>query len=262
MVLPPDAVISKKAPKCKVLAICNQKGGVAKTTTCHNLGVSLSMMKKRVLLIDFDIQANLSILFGRKNATSFFEVLQGSSGDLRKAILHVDKKLWLLPSNNKMSLLAKKHIQDENFEYFLRDKLLPIKKYFDYILIDTPPSGDFYTLNTLLTSNTVIIPTPCDVLALNGVEHVINLIRLIETKTSHKIDWRILITMHDAKNLSSKVIWDKLKKQYIGKIFDTTIGLDPKVQESQIVRKPVIHYDQQSRAATQYHRLADEIINS
>ncbi|MCK4708670.1 MAG: zinc-ribbon domain-containing protein, partial [Gammaproteobacteria bacterium] len=102
--------------KAKIISVCNQKGGVAKTSTCMNLASSLLAQEKRVLLIDFDVQANLSLLLGCKNKKSFFEVMDEDDGDLTKAIIKTKHGLWLLPSNSKMALASKKYINEPGFE--------------------------------------------------------------------------------------------------------------------------------------------------
>ena len=244
---------------CKVITICNQKGGVAKTTTCLNLGASLALMGKRVLLIDFDIQANLSLLLGYKDAKSFFEVIHSDAGDLSQYIMQAKNNLSLLPSNSKMALLSKKHLSNENFEYMLRDKLQSIKNDFDYILIDTPPSGDFYTLNALLASDMATIPAPCEYLSMNGVNHIEAMINVIREKTDHKLDYQILITLYEPENTACKVILSKFHEQHAGKILKTIIEKDSKIQESQIAHSPVIFYSRESRAGQQYQKLAEEI---
>lgn len=245
---------------CKVISICNQKGGVAKTTTCLNLGASLMMMGKRVLLIDFDIQANLSLLMGYKDAKSFFDVIHSDGGDLNQYLKQTKHGLWLLPSNSKMALLSKKYLPDENFEYMLRDKLQSIKHQFDYILIDTPPSGDFYTLNALLASNTAVIPSQSEYLSMNGANHIESMINVIREKAGHDIDYYVLLTMYDQTNTACQVILKKLNEQMNGRIFETVIDRDNKIQESHIVNEPVLFYDQDSRAGQQYQHLAEEII--
>lgn len=246
---------------CKVITICNQKGGVAKTTTCLNLGASLALMGKRVLLIDFDIQSNLTLLLGYKDAKSFFEVIHSDAGDLSQYIVQTRNNLSLLPSNSKMALLSKKHMSNENFEYMLRDKLQSIKNDFDYILIDTPPSGDFYTLNALLASDIATIPAPCEYLSMNGVNHIEAMINVIKEKTDHTLDYQILITMYEPENTACKVILNKFHDQHSGKVLQTIIEKDSKIQESQIAHTPVIFYSKDSRAGLQYHKLAEEIVN-
>ncbi|MDH5473209.1 MAG: zinc-ribbon domain-containing protein [Gammaproteobacteria bacterium] len=247
--------------KAKIISVCNQKGGVAKTTTSLNLGVSLSLLKKRVLIIDFDIQANLTTLLGYKDAKSFFEVIHSKDAGISEYIIKTKLNLWLLPSNSKMALLAKMHLQDENFEYLLRDKLKSIGHYFDYIIIDTPPSGDFYTLNALLASDMAVIPTPCEYLSMQGVNHIVNMINVIREKSGHVINYKIPITMFEPENTASKVILKKLKEEYKDRVFSTMIEKDTKVQESQIFHTPTIYYDKESRAGRQYYNLAKEIIN-
>lgn len=256
-VIPP----SENSGPQKIIAISNQKGGVAKTSTCLNLGMSLSLLKYRVLMIDFDVQSNLTISLGYKNTKSFFDVLQSSTNGMSGVIKKTRyPNFWLLPSNSKMALLPQKKIIGRDFGYILRDRLNLVQDRFDYILIDTPPSLEFFTLNALIASDLVIIPSQCEFLSTHGVNQVEKIIEVIKKKTDKDLDYKVLITMYDQENTSSRVICDKLQSKYKEKAFNTVIGFDAKIQESQIVNMPVIHYDKNSRSAQQYLRLAKEML--
>lgn len=245
----------------RIIAIINQKGGVAKTSTCLNLGISMSLLKKRVLLVDFDVQANLTISLGYKKIKSFYEVFQSDTNGLSGVIKKTKyPNLWLLPSNSNMALLTKKHSNKSNSGYLLRDKLNLVKDRFDLIIIDTPPSIEFFTLNALIASSFVIIPSQCEYFSTHGVDKVEKIIEIINQKTDQDIDYKILVTMYDAKSTSSKVVFAKLKSKYKEKAFNTIIELDNKIQESQILNVPVIYYDKESRSSTQYLNLAKEIL--
>lgn len=243
-----------------VVAISNQKGGVAKTSTCLNLGLSLTLHKKRVLMVDFDVQANLTISLGYKENTSFYDVLNGG-GRLESLIVETQyENLSLFPSNKNMVLLNKKYFGARNFEFILKDRLLSIRDRYDYILIDTPPSIEFFTLNALTAARQVVIPSQCDYLSTHGIDQILKLIQLIKTKTNPKIEPRILITMFDKESTASKMICTKLRRLYPGMIFDTLIEMDPRIREAQIMSMPVLQYNQQSKAGLQYHRLAKELL--
>ena len=257
-----DSVVdeNKAIHECKIICVCNQKGGVAKTSTCLNLASSLSAQNKRVLLIDFDVQANLSLLLGCRNKKSFFEAMDADDGDLTKAIIKTRHDTWLLPSNSRMALASKKYINEPGFEYLLRKKLQRIKKVFDFIIIDTPPSGDFYTLNALLASDLAVIPTQCDYLSMNGVSHIVNMINVIGNKTKHKLDFRGLATLYNPDNTVENVIYDKLKTQLNGRMFKTVINRDSSLQESHIACLPVFSYDKDSKSGQQYQALTQELL--
>lgn len=262
--LRPEASATKQTPAppaCRVLCVCNQKGGVAKTSTCLNLAGSLSLQNKRVLLIDFDVQANLSLLLGHRNVTSFFEALNTDGGDLSKAIIKANHNFWLLPSNSRMALASKKYLNEPNFEYLLRERLAKIKKVFDFVIIDTPPSGDFFALNALLASDLALIPTQCEYLAMSGVGHIENMIHMIREKAGHKLDYRVLTTLYDPTSTVEQVIRKKLESQYKERLLRTLIERDSKIQESQIAHMPVLFYDKSSRAGQQYMRLAQELLS-
>lgn len=244
-----------------VVAISNQKGGVAKTSTCLNLGLSLALHNKRVLLVDFDVQANLTISLGYKESTSFYDVVNGGSKSVEQLILKTKyNNLSLFPSNKNMVLLNKKYFGASNFEFILKDRLLPLRQQYDYILIDTPPSIEFFTLNALTASKLVVIPSQCDYLSTHGIDQILKLIQLIKAKTNPDITSRILITMFDKESTASKMICNKLKRIYQGMTFDTLIELDSRIREAQIMSMPVIEYNQNSIAGRQYLRLAKEIL--
>jgi chromosome partitioning protein len=251
----------KRVDHDNIIAVSNQKGGVAKTSTCLNLGLSLALHDKRVLLIDFDVQANLTISLGYKEDTSFFDVLNGEPDAVGKLAIETKyPNLWLFPSNKNMVLVNKKYFGAQNFEFLLKDRLLPIKDQYDYILIDTPPSIEFFTLNALTASQLVVIPSQCDYLSTHGVDQILKLIDLIKAKTNPFLDARILITMFDKQSTASKVIFSKLSQLYPGMAYDTLIEIDPRIKEAQIMSMPVLQYNKDSTAGRQYLNLAKEIL--
>ncbi len=244
-----------------VMTISNRKGGVAKTTTCLNLGVSLALHNKKVLLVDFDAQANLTLSLGQKQLPTFYDAQKSFGTPLDDFIIATRyPNLWLLPSGRNMVLLNKLYFGAQHFEYMLKDRLNTIKDQFDYILIDTPPAIEYYTLNALTASNRVVIPCQCDYLSTHGVDQVLRLIGLIRKKANPQIQSRILFTMLDRTSNSSRLILAKIKALYQGQTFHTVIEMDGALKEAQILSMPAIHYSQQSVAGTQYLELAKEII--
>ncbi|CAK8714573.1 MAG: chromosome partitioning protein [Candidatus Electronema aureum] len=245
----------------RVIAISNQKGGVAKTTTTLNLGAALAKMGKRVLLIDFDVQANLTILLGFRKTRSFYEVLTGGVKNIGEAVVKTKyANLSLLPSSSKMALLKKKYLSQHNFEYLLRDKLRTIQDSYDHVLIDTPPSIEFFTLNALVAANMVIVPSTCEYLSMHGVSQIHDIINVLKKSINQEVECKVLITMYDERNTSEKVICDKLRQTYRDNLFRTVIGKDDKMQESHIVNAPISHYAEKSSASLQYMQLAQEIV--
>ncbi len=259
----PDILLDEMVDpdQLRIIAVTNQKGGVAKTSTCLNLGAALAMRNKRVLLIDFDVQANLTILLKLRKTKSFYEVMLSGQDDLSEFIMETHyPNLSILPSSSRMALLKKSYFAQHNFEYLLRDKLQSIKDSYDHIIIDTPPSIEFFTLNALMVANLTIIPTTCEYLSIHGINQIKDVITVIQKKTRRDIPYHILVTMYDSAKTSEKVIYAKLKNKYQDKLFNTTIELDDKMKESHIVNMPLLHYDKNSTAGTQYIALAKEFL--
>jgi chromosome partitioning protein len=246
---------------CSILVFSNQKGGVAKTTTCLNLGMALAHLKKRVLLVDFDVQANLTLALGYQDTASFYDTLASNGNGLSAAIKSTRYPgLSLLPANEKMVVLDKKLLKTKGFEYILRDKLQTIKHQYDFILIDTPPSIGFFTLNALTAANLAVIPCQCDFFATHGLERLIKLIELVKTKTNRQIGYHVLPTMYEPECTASNLILTKLKERYGDKTFKAVINSDAKVKEAQIMRVPLMSYSCNSVAGNQYMQLARELL--
>jgi chromosome partitioning protein len=248
----------------KIIAVCNQKGGVAKTSTVANLGAALALLGNRVLLVDFDMQASLSITFGFTNkAKSFYDLVHLPDNGFADVIVKTQyKNLWILPSNQNLALLAKKNINTRDFEHVLRQKLELIRENIDYIIIDTPPSIEFFTLNAIMAADLVIIPTLCEYLSMHGIAHIEEAVHTINTIRDKEITHRILLTMFTAESTAARVIHQKIKDKYQDTVLDTLIPCDPKMQESQIMNKPVLYYDKQCPAARQYLELSRELTDN
>ncbi|BBO79878.1 sporulation initiation inhibitor Soj [Desulfosarcina ovata subsp. sediminis] len=244
-----------------VMAISNRKGGVAKTTTCLNLGASLALYGKKVLLVDFDAQANLSLCLGKRELPTFYDAQKAVNRPLDDFIVATAyPNVWLLPSGRNMVLLNKMYFGSRDFEFLLKDRLETLEAEFDFILIDTPPSIEFSTLNALTAARQVLIPCQCDYLSTHGVDQVLRLIALIRKKSNPLIQSRVLLTMLDRDTSVSQMILSKIKRLYQGQTFETLIEMDGQLKEAQILSMPAIHYSRKSPAAKQYIQLAREIL--
>ena len=214
-----------------------------------------------MLLIDLDVQSNLSILLGFNEKPSFYDAVMNPTAPLSDYVLKTNyPNILLLPSNKNMVMLNRKYFGVNNFEYLLSDRLEGIVDQFDYILIDTPPSIEFFTLNALTAAHTAVIPSQCDYLSVHGVDQVLKVIHLIGDKINPYLKARVLITMFDKNNTASKLIYRKLRELYKDQAYDTFIEWDSKVKEAQIMNVPVMQYDNQSTAGLQYSALAKEMM--
>ena len=158
-----------------------------------------------------------------------------------------------------MALLKKQYLSQHNFEYLLKEHLKEIQDNYDHILIDTPPSIEFFTLNALVAANLVIIPSTCEYLSMHGVSQVNDIIKVLKKKVNREVECKVLITMRNSRSTSEKVIQDKLRQTCGDSLFRTVIDADDQIQESHIINAPLSYYAENSRAAQQYKQLAEEI---
>lgn len=250
--------------KTRTVAITNQKGGVAKTTTAVNLGASLAILGRKVLLVDLDPQGNMSSWLGiniNELAESLYDVFLGKV-DISNVIAGscVDN-LYIAPSNVLLANVERVFANETEREKILQKRLEPVIDHFDYILFDCPPSLGLITLNALTTVKEVIIPLETKVLSLNGLITLINTVQLIKRSLNPCLDITgIIACKYDKRTTLSKTVVEQIKKGFNSKLFDTIIRESTKLAECPISNLPINQYAPNSTGTHDYLNFAKEII--
>lgn len=248
----------------RIIAIANQKGGVAKTTTAVNLSACLAAWDRKVLLVDIDPQGNATSGLGvdRDNLTSsIYDLLLGER-EIEGVIVDTGiENLDLVPANISLAGAEIEMVGMEKRETKLRDCLMPIKDRYHYIFIDCPPSLGLLTINALTTASSVLIPIQCEYYALEGVGQLLQTINLVQQRLNpHLLLEGVLLTMFDARtNLAIQVV-DEVKNYFGDKVFSTVIPRNVRLSEAPSHGKPVITYDPRSKGAILYKELAQEVM--
>jgi chromosome partitioning protein len=248
----------------QVIAISNEKGGVAKTTTVISLGGALVEAGHDVLLIDLDPQANLSLGLGTAPAKvrrSIADVLLNSVTLLSASRETPVPGMDLIPSNAEMGLAERFLPIRQNYEYILQNALSGPLGY-DYILLDCPPSLGAVTINALTAANYVIIPTQPEYFSAHGLRSLMALIRKVRTQSNPELAYYVLITMMDRRNRIHRSLSEQLIATFGEGLLKTVIEIDTKLRESSVAGLPITHYYPQSRSAQQYRALAQELIQN
>jgi chromosome partitioning protein len=244
-----------------VIAVSNQKGGVAKTTTCVSLGAALVERGLEVLAVDLDPQANLSLSLGIKVNTLRRGVADVLLGNLNAVSVSRETSiagLDVLPANPEMQLVEKFLTVRQNYEYALRDALAATQTY-DVVLIDCPPSVGAVPYAALTAANMLLIPAQCEFFSTHGLSEVLDLVSRVRARTNPHLSYRLLVTMFDRRNRVHRSILEQLRGAFAAAVLDTTIEVDPKLRESQVFGQPITSYAPNSRAAQQYRALAEEL---
>lgn len=251
--------------KPRIIAVTNQKGGSAKTTTSVNLAAALALRDRKVLLIDLDPQANATIGLGL------------SSTDLNHSIYHVlidpdlpmedvmkntcVENLKVIPATIHLSGAEVELVNTIGREIMLREKLSALIKFFDYIFIDCPPSLGLLTLNALTTAREVIIPVQTHFYALEGMSLLMNTIELVRRRLNHKlIITGILPTIYQSGTKLSEKVMEELRKFFGKQVFETVVRMNVKLAEAPSHGLPVVLYDPESNGAEDYTNLALEVL--
>ena len=250
----------------KIIALANQKGGVGKTTTTINLAASLATLEKTVLVIDADPQANASSGLGVNTKdvdSSLYECIIDHV-DIRDAMYVTDiEGLDIIPSHVDLVGAEIEMLNIEHREQVLKKMLEPIKKDYDYILIDCSPSLGLITVNALTAADSVIIPVQCEYFALEGISKLLNTIRIIKSKLNPRLEIEgFLLTMYDSRLRLARQIYDEVKRHFQELVFKTVIQRNVKLSESPSHGLPVILYDADCTGSKNYLALAKEIINN
>lgn len=248
----------------KIIAIVNQKGGVAKTTTTVNLSTTLAAVSKKVLVIDLDPQGNSSTGFGvrqQDRKITIYQVIIGLN-HITESILPTNiPNLELITSNTNLSAAESDLIGSKKKEYLLANLLEPLKTKYDYIIIDCPPSLNLLTINALVSCDEVIIPMQCDFYSLEGLSHLLKTIEIIEKNLNPKIKiGGILFTMYDKRNSLTQYVEEDVRKCLGAIVFKTVIPRNVKLSEAPSYGQPAIIYDHKCSGSLAYMELTKEIL--
>ena len=248
----------------QIIAFANQKGGVGKTTTAINIGASLAAIKQRVLLIDLDQQGNAGTGLGFErgaHAQNVYDVIVGTSPAADNILSTAVPGLHLLPSSQALAGADIDLLDMENREYRLRDALVPVMDYYDYILLDCPPALGYLTINALTAADGVIVPLQCEFFALEGVQQLMDTISIVREKWNPRLDiLGVLLTMYDRRYGLTRAVDEDVRKTFGDVVFKTVVPRNVRVSEAPSHGKPALFYDFNSTGAQAYLRVATEVV--
>ena len=245
----------------KIVAIVNQKGGVGKTTTCVNLTSSLKEKGNRVLLCDFDPQANSTSGMGVDKTVSqgVYDVLINGA-DVKSAVV-ATRYGDVLPSSKALAGAGIEMIDLPDRQFRLKQALDVLAPDYDYILIDCPPSLELLTINALVAADSVLIPVQCEYYALEGIADLMRSIKMCNKRLNPELTVQgIVMTMYDGRTKLSDQVVNEVRKFFGKKVYKTMIPRNVRLSEAPSHRKPAIAYDKESKGARAYLHLAGELI--
>jgi chromosome partitioning protein len=250
-----------------VVAMSNQKGGVAKTTTSISLGACLTGLGRRTLLVDLDPQSNLSLSLGHHD-----DAPGETLSDALETALNPRKVDWdslvrptslenldVVPSDARLWTVERLITEKKGYEYELKNLLTRWQEAYDYILIDCSPSLGPLTVMALTAANRVVIPIQTEFLAVVGLVRLIETIDAVREHTNPDLEFNLLAVMYDQRNGICRDVLAKLQENFSAKMFSTIIGVDTRLKECVAVGQPITQYDPKTRASQQYGLLADEL---
>ena len=250
----------------KIISISNQKGGVGKTTTTINLAASLGAAGKKVLIIDLDPQGNTTsgLGFNKKEVEkSSYDVLEKDVSPEEATLKTEFKNLSLIPSHINLAAADAGISLFSGKESKLKNKILELKKVYDFILIDCPPSLGIITINAFCASDSILIPIQCEYFALEGLSQLINTIKVVKRHHNADLDIEgILMTMCDTRLNLTKQVMAEVKNNFPDKVFKTTIPRSVKLSEAPGFGKPVMYFSKFNKGNWAYKALAKEIIKN
>ena len=245
----------------KTIAVVNQKGGVGKTTTAVNLTAALTELGLKVLLCDFDPQANATSGLGvdkRRVKYSVYDVVINDTAP-EQAIVHT-KFGDVLPSSADLAGAAVELITSEYREHQLRHALEAVKANYDVILIDCPPSLEMLTLNGLAAADSILVPVQCEYYALEGLSDLMTTLRIVKKRINPTLDiFAVVLTMFDGRTNFSTQVAQEVRRHFPGKVLATVVPRNVRLSEAPSHGLPVTAYDKSSKGAVAYRQIAQEI---
>ena len=246
----------------KIIAVVNQKGGVGKTTTTVNITAALHDLGKRVLLCDFDPQANATSGMGVDKNTASPNVYDLLVSETEPARAVVSTKFGdVLPSNKALAGAGIEMIGIEDREMLLKNALDTLADRYDFIFIDCPPSLELLTVNALCAAHSLLVPVQCEYYALEGLSDLLATVRLVKRKLNPGLTMEgVLLTMFDSRTNLSLQVAEEVKRHFPGQVYATVIPRNVRLSEAPSHGKPISAYDPYSRGAEAYKLLAEEMI--
>ncbi len=263
----PEVVLAPEEGPARVISVVNQKGGVGKTTTTINLGAALAELGRRVLLVDFDSQASMTIGLGirpfeNEQYGSIWYLLNDPQANIHEAILKSNVPgMDFIRGHEDLAAAEARFVSEIAKEHKLRKLLAPVINDYDVILIDCSPSLGTLTVNALTASQGVIIPMECEFFAIHGLSLVKETISIIKSNTNPQLEiFGILATRFDRKTAHSREVLELIAKQFPTEVFDTIIARTIRFSESTSQGEPITTFASSSVGALSYRRLARELI--
>ena len=262
--IPEPPLLNGHGP-AKVIALCNQKGGVGKTTSTINLGAALTEYGRRILIVDFDPQGALSVGLGMPAHMldkTIYNVIIERSISISDAIIRTGvDNLDLLPSNIDLSAAEVQLVAEVGREHTLVRALRPVIDVYDYILIDCQPSLGLLTVNALTAADGVIVPLECEYFALRGVALLKTTIDKVRERLNPKLEiYGVLGTMYDGRTLHSREVMERLVQAWGDTVFHTVIRRTVKFSDATVAGEPITKYASTSGGADSYRQLAKEVL--
>ena len=247
----------------KTIAVVNQKGGVGKTTSTVNLTACLHDLGLKVLLCDFDPQANATSGLGIEKKKVKHSVYDTIINDISAADAVVHTKFGdVLPSSADLAGAGVELITMDQPNYRLKNALETVKDNYDLILIDCPPSLEMLTLNALAAADEILIPVQCEYYALEGLSDLMNTLRMVKKRVNPDLSiFGVILTMFDGRTNFSNQVAQEVRRHFPGKVFTTVIPRNVRLAEAPSHGIPVTAYDKYSRGSQAYKTLAEEIKN-
>ena len=247
-----------------IISFANQKGGVGKTTSAVNIAASLGLLGSRVLLIDLDPQGNATSGVGiiKKDLRGTTREFLSGDADASNVIFETEfTNLWAIPSNTSLAGAEFDLFDFEDSEYRLKNLLEPLKKDYDYIIIDCPPSLGMLTVNALSASDGIVVPMQCEFYSLEGVQQLMMTIRAVHDKLNPNLSvLGFLLTMYDRRYGVTRAVDDDVRKAFGDQVFKTVVPRNVRMSEAPSFGKPALFYDFNCSGAQAYLRVATEII--
>ena len=262
--LPEPPPLDKHGP-ATIISMCNQKGGVGKTTSTINLGACLADAGRRVLLVDLDPQGALSAGLGLTHdeiEDTIYDVMLDNQISIHSAIKHTEVSgLDMVPANIDLSAAEIQLVNEVGREHTLARALRPVRRDYDYIIIDCQPSLGLLTVNALACSHGVIIPIECEFFSLRGLALLTDTVEKVSDRINFDLEiMGILVTMFDRRTRHAREVMSRVVDYFGDKVFDTVITRTVRFPETSVAGEPITSWAPSSQAAAQYRDLAREVI--